>query len=114
MGILPNLKQNDPIFVKKACKNCDDDRAFKNGYCVFNQRLGFAYSVDEIINELDNPIIEKWRKDAYILEKKLRDCAYDLDEKDEVIIKLKQENRDLKSKLNEYHFLERVTYGNKP
>ena len=54
---------------------------------------------------------EEWRKDAYILEKKLRDCAYDLDEKDEVIIKLKQENRDLKSKLKEYHFLEKLGYA---
>jgi len=52
--ILPRWDPDEPRFVVKECEKCSDDRAFKNNKCVYNQRLGFAYSVDEIVEVLNN------------------------------------------------------------
>lgn len=41
-------------FVVKDCEECLDEIQFKNGKCVFNRRLGFAYSVDNIVEVLNN------------------------------------------------------------
>lgn len=52
--VLPSWNPNEPRFVVKDCHpQVSDDRQFKNGKCVFNQRLGFAYSVDEIVEVLN-------------------------------------------------------------
>lgn len=51
--VLPSWNPDEPRFIVKTCKYCSDDRQFKNSKCVFNQRLGFAYSVDEIVEVLN-------------------------------------------------------------
>lgn len=40
--------------VDEAGKFCADERKFCNGKCVYNQILGFAYSVDQIVEVLNN------------------------------------------------------------
>ena len=42
-----------PRFIVDTCEKCSDDRQFKNGEIVFNQRLGLAYSVEEIVEVLN-------------------------------------------------------------
>ena len=58
--ILPNWSPNEPRFiVEDAHDGLADDRAFKNGKCVYNQRLGIVYTVEYIVdalNELGNEI----------------------------------------------------------
>lgn len=58
--ILPNWNQNEPRFiVEDAHDELADDRAFKNGKCVYNQRLGIVYTVEYVVdalNELGNEI----------------------------------------------------------
>lgn len=58
MRILPRWDPDEPRFVVEECEKCSDDRQFKNGKVVFNQRLGFAYSVDEIVEVLNNKDVE--------------------------------------------------------
>lgn len=41
------------IVDDKPGKFIADERVFKNNKCVFNKRLGFAYSVDEIVEVLN-------------------------------------------------------------
>ena len=51
---LPSWDSNEPRFVvKESNDGIAEDRGFKNGECVYNQRLGFAYSVDEIVEVLN-------------------------------------------------------------
>lgn len=52
--VLPSWDPSEPRFITMECKECSDDRQFKNGKCVYNQRLGFCYSVDEIVEVLNN------------------------------------------------------------
>lgn len=52
--VVPSWNPDEPRFVVKDCPMCGEDRVFKNNKCVFNQRLGFAYSVDEIVEVLNN------------------------------------------------------------
>lgn len=52
--VLPSWDSNEPRFITMECKECSDDRQFKNGKCVYNQRLGFCYSVNEIVEVLNN------------------------------------------------------------
>lgn len=56
--ILPSWNPDEPRFIVEDCPKCGDDRQFKNGKCVYNQRLGFAYSVDEIVEVLNNTELE--------------------------------------------------------
>ena len=51
--VLPSWNPDEPRFIVKTYKYGSDDRQFKNSKCVFNQRLGFAYSVDEIVEVLN-------------------------------------------------------------
>lgn len=37
------------FMVDEASEYVDDSRVFRNGKCVYNKTLGFAYSVDEIV-----------------------------------------------------------------
>ena len=45
---------NKKKFIVDDAQGASDDRAFRNGKVVFNKRLGFAYSVDEIVEVLNN------------------------------------------------------------
>lgn len=51
--VLPSWNPNEPRFIVEDCPQCGDDRQFKNGKVVFNQRLKLAYSVDEIVEVLN-------------------------------------------------------------
>lgn len=51
--ILPTWNPQEPRFTIKECERCSDDRVFKNNQCIYNQRLGFAYSVEEIVEVLN-------------------------------------------------------------
>ena len=84
MMILPTWDPDEPRFIVKECEKCSDDRAFKNNKCVYNQRLGFAYSVDEIVEVLNNE--DDFNQSECI-------TVYDLKQE---IKKLKKENENLK------------------
>ena len=52
--ILPNWNPNEPRFiVEDAHDELADDRAFRNGKCVYNQRLGVVYTVEYIVDALN-------------------------------------------------------------
>ena len=70
--VVASWNPNEPRFiVKESNEGIADERGFKNGKCVFNQRLGFAYSVDEIVEVLNN--YEE-------LEKKHKELKQDLED----------------------------------
>ena len=48
------LYERDFFEVEPAGEYTEDSRTFKNGLCVFNNRLGFAYSVTEIVEVLNS------------------------------------------------------------
>lgn len=48
------LYEKDFFEVENATDYTEDSRVFKNGLCVFNNRLGMAYSVTEIVEVLNN------------------------------------------------------------
>ncbi len=48
------LYEKDFFEVESAGEYTDDTRTFKNGLCVYNNRLGFAYSVTEIVEVLNS------------------------------------------------------------
>lgn len=47
-------KPRRPRFIVDECSQCSNDRQFKNGKVVYNQNLGMAYSVDEIVEVLNS------------------------------------------------------------
>lgn len=51
------LYAKDTFEVEPAGEYTEDSRTFKNGLCVYNNRLGFAYSVTEIVEVL-NSLVE--------------------------------------------------------
>ena len=51
------LYKKDTFEVEPADEYTEDSRTFKNGLCVYNNRLGFAYSVTEIVEVL-NSLVE--------------------------------------------------------
>lgn len=53
MTILPTWDPNAPVFIKEKCPRCGQDRQFKTGEVVYNQRLNLAYSVDDIVEVLN-------------------------------------------------------------
>ena len=61
-----------PRFVTLECEKASNDRVFKNNKCVFNTRLGFAYSVDEIVEVLNN---RNYQSNVYeLLQNKIWYC----------------------------------------
>ena len=56
--VLPSWNPDEPRFKVEECPLCGEDRAFKNNKYVYNQRLGFAYSVDELVEVLNNTELE--------------------------------------------------------
>ena len=51
------LYAKDTFEVELAGEYTEDSRTFKNGLCVYNNRLGMAYSVTEIVEVL-NSLVE--------------------------------------------------------
>ena len=51
------LYKRDFFEVEPADEYTEDSRTFKNGLCVYNNRLGMAYSVTEIVEVL-NSLVE--------------------------------------------------------
>ena len=51
------LYKKDTFEVEPAGEYTEDSRTFKNGLCVYNNRLGMAYSVTEIVEVL-NSLVE--------------------------------------------------------
>lgn len=51
------LYAKDTFEVEPADEYTEDSRTFKNGLCVYNNRLGMAYSVTEIVEVL-NSLVE--------------------------------------------------------
>lgn len=41
-------------FIVRDTKGASDDRKFVNGKCIYNTRLGMAYSVDEAVEVLNS------------------------------------------------------------
>lgn len=73
--VLPSWDPDEPRFIVTECPLCGEDRAFKNNKCVYNQRLGFCYSVDEIVEVLNNTEPEdKLKNLTNNIEKKLEEA----------------------------------------
>ena len=52
--VIPTWNPNEPRFiVEDAHDGLADDRAFKNGKCVYNQRLGVVYTVEYVVDALN-------------------------------------------------------------
>lgn len=62
--ILPTWNPNEPRFIVQEVGELDvsDDRVFRNGKCVYNQRLGFAYNVEEIVDALNKPSASSYKR----------------------------------------------------
>ena len=53
--ILPIWNPDEPRFIVETCEHrIAEDREFRNNTCVYNQRLGFAYNVNEIVEVLNS------------------------------------------------------------
>ena len=79
--VIPTWNPNEPRFiVEDAHDELADNRAFKNGKCVYNQRLGVVYTVEYIVDALN--------------------------ELGDEIDKLKEENEQLKNRLNDEYIKE--------
>ena len=37
-----------------TCPYCDENQVFKSGQCIYNKRLGLVYTIDEIVEILNN------------------------------------------------------------
>ena len=71
--VLPSWNPNEPRFiVKDSNPRIADNRGFKNGKCVFNQRLGFAYSVEEIVEILNDDEYDKLREENKQLQQQMK------------------------------------------
>ena len=85
--ILPSWNPDEPRFIVKNCEyNIAEDKEFRNNTCVFNQRLGFAYSVEEIVEVLNN------------MGDRIDDLEDDKEQLHKVISKLRQEVAELKTR----------------
>jgi hypothetical protein len=77
-------------FIVEECSKCSNDRQFKNGKVVYNQNLGRAYSVDEIVEVLNTDYFRDYlfellqekiwycqAKKKELHDKKIDNCEYD-------------------------------------
>ena len=74
--ILPTWNPDEPRFiVENAHDGLADDRAFKNGKCVYNQRLGIVYTVGYIVDVLNEfgDEIDKLKEENEALKKFIKD-----------------------------------------
>ena len=59
MIIFPTWNPDEPRFIVEQCHHgCAEDRQFQNNTCVYNQRLGIAYSADEITMALNDTTLD--------------------------------------------------------
>ena len=72
------LYAKDTFEVEPADEYTEDSRTFKNGLCVYNNRLGFAYSVTEIVEVL-NSLTEYKDLISELFDKKIEALEYDLE-----------------------------------
>lgn len=94
--ILPSWNPDEPRFIVENCEyHIAEDREFRNNTCVYNQRLGFAYSVEEIVEVLNNmgDKIDDLEDDKEQLHKRITQLSADL-------ASLKSRNAVLKGELN--------------
>lgn len=72
------LYARDIFEVEPAGEYTEDSRTFKNGLCVYNSRLGFAYSVSEIVEVL-NSLIEYKDLISELFDEKIESLENDLE-----------------------------------
>lgn len=72
------LYAKDTFEVEPAGEYTEDSRQFKNGLCVYNNRLGFAYSVSEIVEVL-NSLIEYKDLISELFDEKIEALENDLE-----------------------------------
>lgn len=72
------LYEKDFFEVESADEYTEDSRTFKNGLCVYNNRLGFAYSVTEIVEVL-NSLVEYKDLISELFDEKIEALEYDLE-----------------------------------
>lgn len=72
------LYAKDTFEVEPADEYTEDSRTFKNGLCVYNNRLGFAYSVTEIVEVL-NSLVEYKDLVSELFDEKIEELEYDLE-----------------------------------
>ena len=72
------LYKRDFFEVEPADEYTEDSRTFKNGLCVYNNRLGMAYSVTEIVEVL-NSLVEYKDLINELFDKKIEALENDLE-----------------------------------
>ena len=72
------LYAKDIFEVEQADEYTEDSRTFKNGLCVYNNRLGFAYSVTEIVEVL-NSLVEYKDLVSNLFDEKIEALENDLE-----------------------------------
>lgn len=72
------LYAKDTFEVEHADEYTEDSRTFKNGLCVYNNRLGMAYSVTEIVEVL-NSLVEYKDLISGLFDEKIEALEYDLE-----------------------------------
>lgn len=72
------LYAKDTFEVEPADEYTEDSRTFKNGLCVFNNRLGMAYSVTEIVEVL-NSLVEYKDLVSNLFDEKIEALENDLE-----------------------------------
>ena len=72
------LYAKDTFEVEPADEYTEDSRTFKNGLCVYNNRLGMAYSVTEIVEVL-NSLVEYKDLVSDLFDEKIEALENDLE-----------------------------------
>ena len=72
------LYAKDTFEVELAGEYTEDSRTFKNGLCVYNNRLGMAYSVTEIVEVL-NSLVEYKDLVSELFDEKIEALEDDLE-----------------------------------
>ena len=72
------LYAKDTFEVELAGEYTEDSRTFKNGLCVYNNRLGMAYSVTEIVEVL-NSLVEYKDLVSELFDEKIEALENDLE-----------------------------------
>lgn len=72
------LYAKDTFEVEPADEYTEDSRTFKNGLCVYNNRLGFAYSVTELVEVL-NSLVEYKDLVSNLFDEKIEALENDLE-----------------------------------
>lgn len=72
------LYAKDTFEVEPADEYTEDSRTFKNGLCVYNNRLGMCYSVTEIVEVL-NSLVEYKDLVSNLFDEKIEALENDLE-----------------------------------